>query len=119
MRAVTSNAVNAALAGKASFFEGVLSLFFTPRQIEDMQYLADILWRYFVTEGRRLIIFSVGWEEAESFHFAGCMGYFMNGGGSARAFGKIRYYSSADYINSIYWYDSIDPAHTNGWIPLA
>ena len=100
MHSVTSNAVASALGGKADVNSGIWQTYFTPRQVNDPTWLANFVHSIFDTYGIGLILFSVGWEEYQSFSFAGAQGYIMRGLSSARAFGMMRNYDESRWTYS-------------------
>ena len=118
MNAVTSNAVAGALSGKANVNSGIVRINLEPRQINDISYLSSLLHSYFEEQGYSLIVFGIGWEDYQSYPYAGSMGYFMFGTSSARAYGQLRNYSDANYIRSISWTDSIETSRCSGWVAI-
>ncbi len=93
-------------------------VYFEPRQINDIGYLSDFLRAQFDNHGVKLILYSVGWEDYQSYPYAGSMGYFMYGGGSARAYGQARRYSENNFARAITWTDKITPDRCSGWVGI-
>ena len=106
MNAVTSNAVYGVLQGKADVDRGILQVLFTPQQVNDPTWLANYVRDIFDTEHIPLILFSVGWEDYQSYPHAGSQGYFMRGISSARVFGQMREYSQPNWNYYTYGIDN-------------
>lgn len=106
MNAVTSNAVYGVLQEKADVDRGILQVTFTPQQVNDPTWLANYVHDIFDTEHIPLILFSVGWEDYQSYSHAGSQGYFMRGISSARVFGQMREYSQPNWKYYTYGIDN-------------
>lgn len=100
-----------AISAKANGNGGVYFRYITPREFNTASTLTSIVASY--PEGS-LIIISIGWEEYQSFPYAGCSGYIMIGATSCRAWGTIRNYSVANYSVAFTWTDAIDVSRYSG-----
>ena len=112
MQSVTSNAVYNALSRKANGNGRIDYVYFTPQQINDVNTIVSVLSAR--PEGS-LILFAVGWEDYQTYPYAGHSGFFMTGGTSAKAFGQMWTYSSRKVNYGCYFTDRIDNTHFAGW----
>lgn len=117
MYSVSSDAVARALAGKAPASAGVAFSYMTPRTLNTASSFTS--WaKSLENQGISFAIFSVGWEEYQSFPYAGAIGYVMIGASSARAYGQLRGYSDANFIRAFYWTDSISTSRYSGIVGI-
>jgi hypothetical protein len=123
MQSVSSNAVattlqgyatTSALSQKANGNGRIDYVYFTPRQINDANTIAAVLN---ARSNGSLIIFAVGWEEYQSYPYAGYGGYFMVGGSSSAAWGIMRSYSGP-YTRHCYFTDRIQTSTFSGWLTM-
>lgn len=117
MYSVSSNAVARALQGKAPVYEGVRLHYLTPRQLNTASSFTSWV-KGLENQGTRFAIFSVGWEEYQSFPYAGGIGYVMIGNSSAHGYGQLRNYSDANFTRAFYWTDSIATNRYSGIVGI-
>jgi hypothetical protein len=117
MQSVTSNAVAKALAGKAPKSAGVSLHYLTPRQLNTASSFTSWV-EGLENQGTRFAIFSVGWEEYQSFPYAGAIGYVMIGNSSAHGYGQLRNYGDANFTRAFYWTDSIATNRYSGIVGI-
>lgn len=104
MHSVTSNAVANALLNKANGHASVDVIYLTPRQLSTPSEMTSI----FASKSDGIYLIKVGWEEYESFWGAGANGYaIVTTGNSACVFGKLRDYSSPNYMKWFGWIDRV------------
>ena len=114
MQSVTSNAVYNALEQKAPKCWGVYTLNLTPRQLNTDSTFCDIIKNIY-DNGYKIICFSVGWEEYQSFSYAGCGGIIIFNYSSARGFGQMWDYNTTKVKYGCCWTDTITLARYKKW----
>lgn len=117
MYSVSSNAVALALQGKAPANAGVSLYYLTPRHLNTASSFTSWV-EGLRNQGITFAVFSVGWEEYQSFPYAGAIGYVMIGGSSARAYGQLRGYADANFNRAFYWIDSIETNRYSGIVAI-
>ena len=122
MHSVTSNAVANSVsnlqnqinekAGGNGYFR---SAYFTPAQFNDPAFLTNYIAQFATGT---MIVFCIGWEDYQSYPYAGHTGYIIIAGSSGYAFGFLKQYASANYTQSFYWIDSPTVDRFSGIINL-
>ena len=109
--AEVTNALRTAINGKASGNLPVRYLYLTPRQLNTASTLTSIV----AGLGQPCFcIFQVGWEEYQSFVYAGSSGFIIYTGGSACAYGKFRNYGDTVFTRGFYWVDAVQTSKYSG-----
>lgn len=124
MQSVSSNAVaqqvnalNNSISNRAPLTRGVYYLSLTPRQLNTDSTFCDIISNIY-NQGYLLIIFSVSWDEYQTFPHPGAGGYIMFGTSSARGIGQLWEYGSRKVMYGCAWTDRIAQNSYTPWASI-